>query len=378
MIDQAIETLNDGASLSPQQTTDVMDFLIDGNAKEKDIKAFLTALSEKGETVDELVGTANALRARMTPIHSSRSNLVDTCGTGGSGKNTFNVSTTAALVAAAAGASVAKHGNQKSTSKTGSADVLAELGVKIDCSIQTVEKCLNQIGICFCFAPLFHPTVAKVMKVRKKLFFPTVFNLVGPLCNPANAPFQVLGAGRGETRELLGEALAQLGTNRAMVVHGKDGIGEITIDGKTDVTEIRNGHLTSREIMPEDFGISQSATDLLVVQNPQQSADIINRVLDGQPGPARDIVVINAAAALWVSGISDDLRSGVWNAAKWRSTKGMPKKFWPNWSKRRILVSNPGSFGRVYRCSNGFRPRSLFFRLLTYELHLEQTTNRFL
>lgn len=310
MIDQAIEVLNGGSSLSPQQTTEVIDFLIEG-AKEKEIKSFLTALKEKGESVDELVGAAKSLRARMTPIQSSRSKIIDTCGTGGSGKNTFNVSTTSAIVAAAAGASVAKHGNAKSTSKTGSADVLKELGVKIDCSIATVEKCLNQVGICFCFAPIFHPTVAKVMKVRKKLEFPTIFNLIGPLCNPANAPFQILGAGRGETRIMLGEALAQLGTERAMVVHGQDGIGEITIDGKTDVTEIRNGHLTHREIMPEDFGISQSSTELLVVQNPQQSADIINRVLDGQPGPARDIVVINAAAALWISGISDDLRSGV-------------------------------------------------------------------
>lgn len=311
MIDQAIEALQGGASLSSDQTSEVINFLIDGNAKEKDIKSFLTALHEKGETVDELVGTAKALRARMTPIRTSRLNLVDTCGTGGSGKNTFNVSTTSAIVAAAAGASVAKHGNSKSTSKTGSADVLTELGVKIDCPIETVEKCLNQIGICFCYAPLFHPSVAKVMKARKKLDHPTIFNLVGPLCNPANAPFQVLGSGRSDTRIMLAEALAQLGTNRAMVVHGQDGIGEISIDGKTDVTEIRNGHLAHREIMPEDFGLSESDTSLLVVQNPQQSADIINRVLSGQPGPARDIVIVNAAAALWISGISDDLRTGV-------------------------------------------------------------------
>ncbi len=311
MIEQAIESLHAGDSLSADQTSEVIDFFIDGNAKDKDIKSFLTALHTKGESVNELVGVAKALRARMTPIRSTRARLVDTCGTGGSGKNTFNVSTTAAIVAAAAGASVAKHGNSKSTSKTGSADVLTELGVNVDCSIETVEKCLNQIGLCFCYAPLFHPSVAKVMKVRKKLDHPTIFNLVGPLCNPANAPFQVLGAGRGETRIMLAEALAQLGTNRAMVVHGQDGIGEITVDGKTDVTEIRNGHLAHRAIAPEDFGLSQNGTSLLVVQNPQQSADIIKRVLNGQPGPARDIVVINAAAALWISGISDDLRTGV-------------------------------------------------------------------
>ena len=311
MIENAIETIRSGVSLSAEQTTDVIDSFIDGNVREKDIKEFLTALHQKGETVDELVGTAKALRSRMTTINSSRHNIIDTCGTGGSGKNTFNVSTTAAIVAAAAGASVAKHGNQKSTSKTGSADVLTELGVNVNCPVEKVEKCMNQIGICFCFAPLFHPSVAKVMKVRKKLDFPTIFNLVGPLCNPANAPFQVMGAGRGNTRILLAEALAQLGTKRAMVVHGQDGIGEITIADLTDVSEIRNGHIAHREIAPEDFGVSRGSNELLAVQNPQQSADIINRVLNGQPGPARDIVVINAAAALWISGISDDLRTGV-------------------------------------------------------------------
>ena len=149
------------------------------------------------------------------------------------------------------------------------------------------------------------------MSVRKKLEFPTIFNLIGPLCNPANAPFQLLGAGRGETRAMLAEALAKLGTKQAMVVHGKDGIGEITISGVTEVSEIRNGHIAHREIAPEDFGLTAGSIELLVVQNPQQSADIINRVLDGQPGPGRDIVIVNAAAALWISGICDDLRTGV-------------------------------------------------------------------
>ena len=309
MIDKAIEAVSDGESLTSEQMAEVIDLFIDGNAKEKQIKSFLTVLHEKGESVDELVGAAQALRARMTKINSTRANVVDTCGTGGSGMNTMNVSTASAIVAAAAGASVAKHGNSKSTSKSGSADVLAELGVNINCSIETVEKCLNQVGICFCFAPLFHQSVANVMSVRKKLEFPTIFNLIGPLCNPANAPFQLLGAGRGETRAMLAEALAKLGTKQAMVVHGKDGIGEITISGVTEVSEIRNGHIAHREIAPEDFGLTAGSIELLVVQNPQQSADIINRVLDGQPGPGRDIVIVNAAAALWISGICDDLRT---------------------------------------------------------------------
>ncbi len=311
MIEKAIQQIKQRQSLDPDQMAAVMDLVMRGESTDRQITALLTGLHKKGETVDELVGTALALRRHMTPIQTSRSNVVDTCGTGGSGINAFNISTAAALVATAAGASVAKHGNRRSTSKTGSADVLVELGVNIECSIETVQKCLNQLGICFCFAPLFHPSVKNVMKVRKKLSFPTIFNLVGPLCNPANAPFQVLGAGRGETRELLAEALAKLGTTRSIVVHGRDGLGEITVSNTTDVTEVRNHHVASTELHPSDFGLEKSnSISLLIVQNPHQSADIINRVLDGQKGPARDIVIANAAAALWVSGICDDLHSG--------------------------------------------------------------------
>jgi anthranilate phosphoribosyltransferase len=311
VIQQAIETINGGESLSSDRMSQVINSLIETDVPEKDIRALLTALHRKGEAASELVGTAKALRARMTRIKTSRENVVDTCGTGGSGKNIFNVSTAAALVAAAAGASVAKHGNRKSTSKSGSADVLEELGVNVNCPMPIVEKCLNQLGVCFCYAPLFHPSVAKVTPIRKKLEFPTIFNLAGPLCNPAGAPFQLLGAGRGETISPLAEALCELGLRRAMVVHGSDGLGEITIAGPTSVTELRNGHLTRREIVPEDFGIRREPTDLIQVQNPQQSADIIQRVLAGQPGPARHIVLMNAATALWITGICDDLRSGV-------------------------------------------------------------------
>ena len=307
-IQQAIEKLGDGQSLSEVETTAALDLVMEGNATNKQIENLLVALHEKGETSDELVGAARSMRKQMKTIESNRSGLVDTCGTGGSGTNLFNVSTAAAIVAAAAGASVAKHGNRKSTSKSGSADVLTELGVNVECSMATVEKCLNQLGICFCFAPLFHPAVKNVAKVRKKLDHPTLFNLIGPLCNPANAPFQLLGAGRGETRELLAEALAKLGTTRAIVAHGRDGLGEISVTETTDVSEVRNGHIAHSELVPTDFGLEKSlGNSLLVVQNPQQSADVIRRVLDGQPGPARDIVIANAAATLWVSGISDAL-----------------------------------------------------------------------
>lgn len=310
MIREAIEQVEQGQSLDESQMASVVDHIMKGESNDREIGGLLTALHEKGESVEELAGAAKAMRWHMATVETARSNVVDTCGTGGGGMHTFNVSTCSAIVAASAGASVAKHGNSKSTSKSGSADVLKELGVNIHCEMPTVTKCLNQLGICFCYAPLFHPSVSHVMKVRKKLDFPTIFNLLGPLCNPAKAPFQVLGAGRGETREKLAKALALLGTERSIVVHGRDGLGEITVGDVTDVSEVRGQHVTATELQPEDFGLMKSGTSLLRVQNPQQSADLIQRVLAGQSGAARDIVLANAAAALWISGISDDLRSG--------------------------------------------------------------------
>ena len=189
--------------------TAVFDSIMQGEGTDSKIKALLVALHQKGETVDELAGAAAALRKHMTPIRTRRENCVDTCGTGGGNSGTFNISTAAAIVAASAGASVAKHGNRRSTSSSGSADVLAELGVKVDCTVEVTQKCLDQLGLCFCFAPLFHPSVKNVMKVRKSLDHPTIFNLIGPLCNPANAPYQILGAGRPETRETIARGTRQ-------------------------------------------------------------------------------------------------------------------------------------------------------------------------
>jgi anthranilate phosphoribosyltransferase len=241
----------------------------------------------------------------MQPIRSRREIVVDTCGTGGGNSGTFNISTAAAIVAASAGASVAKHGNRRSTSLTGSADVLVELGVNIECSIETVQKCLDQLGLCFCFAPLFHPSVKHVMAVRRGLSHPTIFNLLGPLCNPANAPFQVLGAGRSETRPLIAEALSLLGTSRSIVVHSRDGLGEISIGDLTDVSEVGGIQVTEGTLSPSDFGMEKNGLMLIQASDPMESAEIIQRVLSGQTGAARDIVVANAAAALWVAGLAD-------------------------------------------------------------------------
>ncbi len=313
---ESTELVKSGQSLNREQMTQVVDAIMRGDCSNKQIEALLVALHEKGETVEELAGAASAMRMHMNPIKTRRENVVDTCGTGGGNSGTFNISTAAAIVAAAAGASVAKHGNRKSTSKTGSADVLTVLGVNIECPAQVVEKCLDQLGLCFCFAPLFHPSVKHVMSVRKKLPHPTIFNLLGPLCNPANAPFQVLGAGRSETRIKIAQALSLLGTKRSIVVHSRDGLGEISISDITDVSEIQGKYVTEGTLAPEDFGMSHGSLSMLKVCDPKESAEKIQRVLAGHTGPARDVVVANASAALWVSGLCDGLESGAERCAK--------------------------------------------------------------
>lgn len=316
MIAESTKVIKSGQSLDREQMTKVVDEIMRGDCSDKQIEALLVALHEKGETVEELAGAASALRMHMNPIETRRENVVDTCGTGGGKSGTFNISTAAAIVAAAAGGSVAKHGNRKSTSKSGSADVLTELGVNIECSVETVEKCLNQLGLCFCFAPLFHPSVKHVMNVRRKLSHPTIFNLIGPLCNPANAPFQVLGAGREETRIMLAEALSLLGTTRSIVVHSRDGLGEISISDSTDVSEVQGKYITEGTLGPSDFGIQQGSLAMLSATDPAESAEKIERVLAGHSGPTRDVVVANASAALWVSGLCDGLETGAERAAK--------------------------------------------------------------
>ena len=273
------------------------------------IGLLLTALAAKGETVDEIAGAALAMRRHMTPIRSRFPELLDTCGTGGGGSTMFNVSTTAAIVAAAAGVPVAKHGNRSITSRSGSADVLAELGVNINATVPQVEACLDELGICFCFAPLMHPSMKHVAAVRKQLGIRTIFNLLGPLVNPAGACYQVLGAGRPELRPLLAGAMARLGTRRTLVVSGEDGLGDVTLAGETYVTEISDGAVREFTWRPEEFGIQRAPLDSLTVDGPAASAAIIRRILAGERGPARDIVVLNAAAGLIAAGRSSEPRA---------------------------------------------------------------------
>ncbi|HEY3394950.1 MAG TPA: anthranilate phosphoribosyltransferase [Lacipirellulaceae bacterium] len=304
-----------GRHLSLEEMSAAIDSIMRGEWSDDEIGLLLTALAAKGETVDEVAGAAMAMRRHMTPIRSRHAEVLDTCGTGGGGSKMFNVSTTAAIVAAAAGVPVAKHGNRSITSCSGSADVLAELGVNINASVAQVEACLNELGICFCFAPLMHPSMKHVAAVRKRLGIRTIFNILGPLVNPAGARYQLLGAGRPELRPLLAGAMARLGTKRTLVVSGQDGLGDITLTGNTNVTEVTAAGTREFTWQPEDFGLERSSLDSLSVDGPQASAAVIRGVLAGQHGPARDIVILNAAAGLIAAGKTKDSKNATRLAA---------------------------------------------------------------
>jgi anthranilate phosphoribosyltransferase len=310
MIESRIRRIEAGEHATQQEMTEAMGAIMEGRCSEDQIARFLLALHKKGETFEEVAGAAAALRARATPICSGRSGILDTCGTGGDSSRTFNISTTAALVVAAAGVPVAKHGNRGITSRSGSADALAQLGVNIDADVPQVTACLDELGICFCFAPLLHTAMRHVAPVRKRLGVPTIFNILGPLANPASAEFQLLGVGRRELRGLMAQALALLGTTRAVVVHGEDGLDEVTLNGPTHATEAAAGQLREFRWTPDDFGVENAPLDSLRVEGPEQSAALIRGVLDGRRGPARDIVVANAAAALWTVGRVSSVREG--------------------------------------------------------------------
>ncbi|MGD9720245.1 MAG: anthranilate phosphoribosyltransferase [Pirellulales bacterium] len=305
MIESTLGRLAAGENLSVAEMAAAIEAVMNGQVSDGQIGLLLTALRAKGETAAELAGAASVLRRHMTPIRTTRSELVDTCGTGGDASGTFNISTAAALVVAAAGLPVAKHGNRAITSKCGSADVLAALGVNINADVARVETCLEQLGICFCFAPLLHPSMKRVAEVRKRLGVPTIFNLLGPLCNPAAAPFQVIGVGRAEVRPLLAEALQLLGTRRSVVVQGEDGLDEVTLAGPTRVSEVTPGGVRNLTWTPADFGRQPAELGPLRVEGAEQSAALIRGILAGVAGPAREIVVINAAAALWTAGRAD-------------------------------------------------------------------------
>jgi anthranilate phosphoribosyltransferase len=304
---QVTRRVRDGENLSVDEMSSLIDTIMQGQCSDEEIGGLLLALREKGETVEEIAGAAKAMRGHMTRIRTTHKDFIDTCGTGGDSSGTFNISTAAALVTAAAGVPVAKHGNRSITSKSGSADVLAALGVNIEADVATVERCLDQVRICFCFAPLLHASMRHVARVRRELGVPTIFNLLGPLCNPASAPYQLLGVGRPQLRPLLAPALQLLGCRKAVVVCGEDGLDEVTLGGATNATEVTPQAIRELTWHPPDFGLAAGDLAPLRVDGPEASAAVIRGVLDGQPGPARDIVLINAAAALWTVGRDDSL-----------------------------------------------------------------------
>ena len=316
MIDTTLGRLVAGGDLSMDEMAECLAGVMRGEWSDGQIGLLLTALAEKGETVDEIAGAALALRRSLTPIRSHRPDLLDTCGTGGDASGTFNISTATAIVAAAAGVPIAKHGNRGITSRTGSADVLRVLGVNVEAPVATVERCLDELGLCFCFAPLLHPAMRHVANVRRQLGRPTIFNVLGPLTNPASAPFQLLGVGKSHLHPKLAAALAKLGSRRAAVVHGEDGLDEVTLSAKTQVIVVED-HATRQLVwQPEDFDLPNVDRSTLLVSGPDESAAVIRGLLAGQPGPSREIVLANAAAALWVVGKVTDLREGARVAAE--------------------------------------------------------------
>ena len=312
----AIELATAGQDLTADQTSGLIDTMLSGAAAEDEIGQLLLALREKGESVSELVGAASAMRRHMTRIPHGHSVLLDTCGTGGSESGTFNISTAVAIVAAAAGVAVAKHGNRRATSLTGSADVLEVLGVPIESDAETVARRLDDIGICFCFAAKLHPAMRHVVGVRRKLGVKTLFNLLGPLCNPGGATHQLLGTSTEDAQQKVAAAIAGLGTARSFIVHASDGQDEVSLDGVTTAIEVGPGGQHTMEWTPSDFGLFPAGREALRAADPEASAAIIRRILDGEPGPCRDTVLAGTSAALMLVGQAPTLRDGVQMAAE--------------------------------------------------------------
>ncbi|HUS72117.1 MAG TPA: anthranilate phosphoribosyltransferase [Sedimentisphaerales bacterium] len=310
-ITEYIKPLLQGESLSFEQATSLLDIIFEGEVPEVQIAAFLTAMRAKGATAPELAGLAKSLRNHAVSVKVDVDNLVDTCGTGGAAIKTFNISTASALVAAGAGVYVAKHGNRGITSKCGSADVLEELGVKIDASAEVVAECIRQAHIGFMFAPMFHPAMKYVQPIRKSLGFRTVFNILGPLANPARTTAQVLGVGDENLMQIVTEALKLLGTRYAMVVHS-NGLDEISTAGVTSIVELKEGKITRKDLNPEDLGIGLADVKELKVTDAKTSAKVLRDILSGkEEGPRKDIVILNAAAAIIAGNLADDFESAI-------------------------------------------------------------------
>ena len=318
MIREAIKKVVEGHNLTEIEAVDVMSEIMNGDATSAQIAGFITALRMKGETVEEVAGLALVMRDKSVsiPLKKKKAPLIDTCGTGGDQLNTFNISTTAAFVVAGAGVLVAKHGNRAMSSKCGSADVLEALGVAITLSAEQVGSCVDNVGIGFMFAPSHHPSMKYAMAPRKEIGIRTVFNILGPLTNPACAKMQLIGVFEPHLTELMAGVLKLLGSESAIVAHGYDGIDELSTLGTTKITELRDGKLTTYDVTPSDFGLQiASVEDLAQGDDPAHSARIVESILSGEIGPRRDIVLLNAGAALRVAGKADSIKEGITLAA---------------------------------------------------------------
>jgi anthranilate phosphoribosyltransferase len=311
MIEQAIKRAVDGQHLGRDEMRDVFSHVMDGRASDVQKSALLIALRMKGETAEEITGAAMAMRERVTPIDADRDRLVDTCGTGGDGRGTFNVSTIAALVAAGAGANVAKHGNRAVSSSCGSADLLAALGVHIDLDAPRMSEVLRRAGIAFLFAPKLHPAMSAVAAVRRELGVRTIFNVLGPLTNPAFAKRQVLGVYAERLVETVAHVLNALGAEHALVVHSRDGLDEISVSAPTRVCEVRDGKVRAYAITPEELGVATHRIEELAGGDARANAEIARAILNGANGARQDIVLANAGAALYVAGLAASIRDGV-------------------------------------------------------------------
>ncbi len=313
----AIEKAVNRHNLTESETKSVFEIIMEGGATPSQIAAFIVALRMKGETVDEITGAAKVMREKSVKVHLDDASMaLDTCGTGGSGLKSFNISTVSAFVLAGAGVKIAKHGNRSASSMCGSADVLEKLGVKIDAPVSITEKCINKINIGFMFAPLYHKAMKFAIEPRKEIGARTIFNIIGPLSNPAQTKKQVLGVYDSALTEIMAEVLGRLGSERAFVVHGEDGLDEVTTTAKTKVSELKGGKVNTYYVTPEIFGVSKAGIEDIKGGTVQQNAEMIKKVLSGDKGPKRDIVLINSSLGLVASGKARDFSEGMILAAE--------------------------------------------------------------
>ena len=326
-IQQALQKVLNNKNLTIDEMCDVMRLIMSGKTTEAQLGGFLIGLRCKGETIDEIAAAVQVMRELATKVVINGQHVIDTCGTGGDGANTFNISTTCAFVVAAAGGQVAKHGNRSVSSSCGSADLLEAAGVNLDLSVEKVTQCVNELGVGFLFEPKHHGAMKHTIKVRKEMGVRTLFNLLGPLSNPAGAPNQLIGVFAKEWVEPIAQVLKKLGSHHVLVVHADDGLDEISIASATTIAELKEGEISTYTILPEQFGFERTSLNELAVVDAESSLVMVNSVLDNKSGPARDIVILNAGAAIYAANITESLAAGIKKAAQVIASGAARSKF---------------------------------------------------